>query len=476
MNREENTNKHVLSPVNAGQGVVGGSGAGMKNPFARFQKSSQGYVQESGRTELVDRTTVVVIQPGNGPVVYKDEDKAALMLSSVLGSGPAKTISKVQNVVEPKSRGMVKKVVPKKAVQVSLASLHRKAQGKARPDRSREVVSVDPSMIKSYEFMKKWSMKANNDGAKAQVRHRSSPGHGGGAQVLPKPRDEVAIDCGPPTQHDEAIVNLSDAVVNDVEEINLVSEEEEEAEQEEMPATVATEPPVKHGASKVRPSTGIVLFDVFDEGSNLNEMYDEEGRYYDDYDDDGGGEYYKHDEEYYEDGEYDDGEEGKHPNDDQDVAAGHYPNHIRKHGEGKNPNVLEISDSLSGLPKLVKDKHGNLKPWWSKLPDFVPISELRGGKDPRDGSHIFIDYLGQFKGTKEPSLDKNAPSRKRKKVTEAKGGHWVSIDGDKCFVTESGDTLTGKAAYVAYSRSKKTTGGQKKPRKKKTRRRKKKPA
>jgi len=470
MASEDNTNKgKVLSPVNAGQV---GYDVGRKNPFAKYQKSAQDCAQESEKAEMADRTTVVVIKPGNGPVVYKDEDKAALMLSSVLRSGPEKPVSKREDSMVLHKSGVVKKAVPRKAVQVSLASLHRKALGKARPDRSREAVSVDSSMVKSYEFMKKWRMKANDTGAKQQGRQRPSPGHGRETHVQPKSEDEVAIDCGLPRRHDDANVNVSDVMVNDVEEINLVSEdeqqeEEEEDEQGEIAIDVATESPVRYGAQNGRSSTGIVLFDVFDEGSNFGEMHDE--GLYDD------GEYDENEEDYYEGGEYDDGEEGYCRN-DEDFDDVDYPNNIEDHGEGKNTNVLEISDSLSGLPKLVKDMNGDLKPWWTKLPDFVPISELREGKDPRDGSYIFIDYLGQFKGTREPSLDINASKRKRKKTTEAKGGHWVSIDGDKCFVTESGDTLTGRAAYVAYSRSKKTAGGQKKPRKKKARRRKKKPA
>ena len=102
------------------------------------------------------------------------------------------------------------------------------------------------------------------------------------------------------------------------------------------------------------------------------------------------------------------------------------------------------------------DIDGTMQPWWKRFPDFVPVSELAGGSDPRNGSTVFVNYMSQFKGTKIAQVGMS--SRKSTKRKSSSGGHWISKDGERCFVTDCGENLTGRAAYVAYKKAKPSHG------------------
>eukprot|EP00890_Picochlorum_soloecismus_P005173 jgi/Picsp_1/5657/NSC_03016-R1_hypothetical protein COCSUDRAFT_63555 [Coccomyxa subellipsoidea C-169] len=126
------------------------------------------------------------------------------------------------------------------------------------------------------------------------------------------------------------------------------------------------------------------------------------------------------------------------------------------HQEDKDTNVGNLQ-SFSKLESRLENAtimvDGQCQPWWKRLDDFVPISALRSGYDPRDGSKIHIDYMGQFKGTKSQLSDDVGTGVKKKRARTTKtdaDGHWVTEDGVKSFVTNDGNRLTGKAAYAAY--------------------------
>ncbi|KAK9805692.1 hypothetical protein WJX72_012245 [[Myrmecia] bisecta] len=78
------------------------------------------------------------------------------------------------------------------------------------------------------------------------------------------------------------------------------------------------------------------------------------------------------------------------------------------------------------------DAGGGEEPWWMRFPDFVPISALGNGTNPRDGSTVHVDYKRQFSGLPAPRA--------------AGGGNGTA---QKVFVTAGGVKLKGKEAYAA---------------------------
>lgn len=202
-----------------------------------------------------------------------------------------------------------------------------------------------------------------------------------------------------------------------VEEINLVSSDDDEKDQRlggQMEYEKVEYP------CKERISTGVAIFDTV---SDFEGSGDEEG--------------YSHEEE---------NEEDWHGDDAKDV-------------------ILPVGN-LHGLPDMVM-VNGLMQPWWKRLSDFVPISELAGGINPRDGSQVTIDFASQFKGTSMPSPGSEKKRNQTKKKTSSQSkGYWISDEnGEKCFVTPTGDTLRGRAGYVAYTRSRKSSSSAQRPRK-----------
>ncbi|BDA50180.1 hypothetical protein COCOBI_15-3090 [Coccomyxa sp. Obi] len=107
-------------------------------------------------------------------------------------------------------------------------------------------------------------------------------------------------------------------------------------------------------------------------------------------------------------------------------------------------------------------------PWWTRLDDFVPVAAMRGGRDPRDGSVVHIDYGAQFSGaTAARGTGAAASGRKRSRGGSGRdapgssamgrervdasgpGGHWVTECERKVYITATGRKLKGAAAYKA---------------------------
>lgn len=194
-----------------------------------------------------------------------------------------------------------------------------------------------------------------------------------------------------------------------VEEINLVSSDEDVERCEEEHAV--EEKILRNeivGEVIHKRSTGVALFDAFTAGVDVDNTLE-------------GGE---------EDGGecYDDDDDDKIIEKDREI------------GQRNLPNMVEID--------------GIMQPWWKRFPDFVPVAELENGKDPRNGEPVFVNYMSQFKGTKVAQVG----SRTRKQSKKmSQSGHWVSRDGEKCFVTAQGESLSGRAAYIAYKSYSKTS-------------------
>jgi hypothetical protein len=201
-------------------------------------------------------------------------------------------------------------------------------------------------------------------------------------------------------------------VVDPPEEINLVSSDEDVEACEEQCTMKETIPEIEiRGEHSLPPkrSTGVALFDAFTANVD-DDAEEEEGFYLDDEEE----------------------EDSAAINDDDDDDDDDY--RIDETREIRNvPNVVEID--------------GTVQPWWKRFPDFVPVSELADGRDPRNGETVFVNYMSQFKGTKVAQVGK--ATRKDSKQ-QSQTGHWVSRDGERCFVTPQGESLSGRAAYVAY--------------------------
>eukprot|EP00955_Chlamydomonas_euryale_P115592 366363-Chlamydomonas_euryale.AAC.5 len=144
------------------------------------------------------------------------------------------------------------------------------------------------------------------------------------------------------------------------------------------------------------------------------------------------------------------------------------------------------------------------RPWWTLLPDFVPVAALAGGFDPRNGERVHVLYAKQFTAESaaahQAAADVGRPagqlqelaaaissgggrgkrragtgsaSGKRSKADGGGGdGRWLTAaTGERVFVDASGTELRGRAAYRAYqggslggSGGRKRKGGKKKRR------------
>lgn len=240
--------------------------------------------------------------------------------------------------------------------------------------------------------------------------------------------NDIAVDGERPamivskaTRMDGAIEVLdkrsSDAMHHGVvEEINLISDDDE------IPGCVGLDDGLEQRDTHL---TGVALFDAFSAGGHISDNDDVEGynEYHSDLDQNECGD---------ESGMFD---ARRSVVDDQNVHA------------------IMVSEAVKG-------------PWWKRFTDFVPVSELSSGRDPRNGSTVFVHYMSQFKGTKIPqgsninsnSNHSDSDIRKHRKKNSIGGGHWVSRDGERCYVTDRGENLSGRAAYIAYRQSKQSTG------------------
>lgn len=191
-------------------------------------------------------------------------------------------------------------------------------------------------------------------------------------------------------------------------------------------------------SSKSYRGTGVAIFDVFSDEEDADdayfdneEVFDEE----DDKDDEGGT--------------------------DRHETCEEFNTH-----EARDTARIDISAMDSGIPsnaKIILD--GEEHPWWHRLPHFVPISAFVRSINPKDGTFVHIDYLNQFKGkTNAPTTRKRKSSVVKKPAgTAQRQGYWVTDNGEKAFVTETGTKMSGKAAYVAYLKSTKSKKKRTKP-------------
>ena len=143
----------------------------------------------------------------------------------------------------------------------------------------------------------------------------------------------------------------------------------------------------------------------------------------------------------------------------------------------ENDNNNE-DDNEMPMPMHVNGT-GNDQPWWILLPDFVPVSILSTGWNPRDKSEVYIDYRNQFSGKSGGGATKASKEATRRRAKgqgdggeggdvrgtigvggksgrnahDAYGpqatGHWLTIDGVKTYIDAKGNQLTGRAAYGA---------------------------
>jgi len=241
------------------------------------------------------------------------------------------------------------------------------------------------------------------------------------ADCVPCPTKDVKKEC---QEEDEVVV---------VEEINLVSSDDDDDGDKHVGGKsihVGEKMKVEDASGQVR-STGVALFDAFCAGTDdVNEEGEEEELYEED------------DEE-----------------------------HIS--GIATRDNVsteLHVDNVHINLPRMV-EVDGMMQPWWKRFPDFVPVAELVDGKDPRNGQIVFVNYVAQFKGSKTSEI---GTSKRRDSKRKTETGHWISKDGERCFVTSHGESLSGRAAYLAYKKSKSSAGKKTSTRKRRKKRTKKK--
>ena len=101
-------------------------------------------------------------------------------------------------------------------------------------------------------------------------------------------------------------------------------------------------------------------------------------------------------------------------------------------------------------------------PWWQLLPDFVPVSALRSGFDPRGGHAVAIDYAGQAAawamGGGGGGAYAGASGSGRRGGASA--GFWTTAAGGrKTYTAADGRETTGRVAYAASLADKRGGGG-----------------
>lgn len=332
------------------------------NPFARFEVN-----ENRGENTVVQTTIRRIIAPSQPAVVYRDDSKSAVILSTLLNTNVPKRENR-SNVAQRKRAS----VVPLGRLRDTVAQLVR--PGAHSLQRQQQMVSTSASEQQKMAPMPKLE---------------NAVGDSMGDGVVVEEINLISDDDEEDDEDEQQRDFVEDLVA---EERDALEEEKTEGSQEKNVAHVPL-----HGRS-----TGVALFDAFT------------------------GE----DDEYYESG---------HDDEEELEEDGH-----------ADMNAQE----LSNMPKMV-NVGGAMQPWWKRLPDFVPISELANGKDPRNGSPVFVNYMSQFKGTKIAQLGTSGKVDRKRKSQNA---HWVSKDGVKTFVTEGGENLSGRAAYIAYKKSKPSDG------------------
>ena len=150
----------------------------------------------------------------------------------------------------------------------------------------------------------------------------------------------------------------------------------------------------------------------------------------------------------------------------------------RLHNAGAT-DLESILERRGGITIAEGSTSGN-RTWWYRLPDLVPVAVLQSGRNPRDGSQVFIDYKNQFSGKSGGGATAEAKRAARAAGVAARAaggggsggtkrqskgemgaadkGYWVTIDGQKMYIDAKGKELTGRAAYNASLKESGKTG------------------
>ncbi|KAA6418043.1 MAG: hypothetical protein FRX49_11961 [Trebouxia sp. A1-2] len=159
------------------------------------------------------------------------------------------------------------------------------------------------------------------------------------------------------------------------------------------------------------------------------------------------------------------------------------------------------SPETAGADDAEEEEEGLLSngpPWWERFPDFVPLSALKWGTNPRDGATVHINYKAQFSGQPAARGHKKASARddlgnadddiemldvedenvqstsKRSRSskgrkhgssshdareggeghTECRQGQWIHKNNHKVYIDANGRTLTGSRAYAKAQQDK----------------------
>ncbi|KAL0025614.1 hypothetical protein WJX79_008016 [Trebouxia sp. C0005] len=158
----------------------------------------------------------------------------------------------------------------------------------------------------------------------------------------------------------------------------------------------------------------------------------------------------------------------------------------------------EVIDLIGSPEEEEEGLLSNGPPWWERLPDFVPLSALKWGTNPRDGATVHINYKAQFSGQPAArghkkvsaredlgnadddiemldvedenvqSTSKRSRSSKGRKHgssshdareggeghTECRQGQWIHKNNHKVYIDANGRTLTGSRAYAKAQQDK----------------------
>jgi hypothetical protein len=101
--------------------------------------------------------------------------------------------------------------------------------------------------------------------------------------------------------------------------------------------------------------------------------------------------------------------------------------------------------------------------WRRRLPHFTPAHELHKG-EYLDGEKVFIDYGNQFGGGGGGGGGGNGRNGGGGGGRGGGGtagdieGRWFTEDGRKKYVDNQGEVTTGKSAYKASEKQKKSAG------------------
>ncbi|KAL0020599.1 hypothetical protein WJX77_009541 [Trebouxia sp. C0004] len=186
---------------------------------------------------------------------------------------------------------------------------------------------------------------------------------------------------------------------------------------------------------------------------------------------------------------------------ERQVEGGKVIDLIGSPGKGAMQSSHRHAAETAGAIDEEEEEEGLLgdgPPWWERFPDFVPLSALKWGTNPRDGATVHINYEAQFTGQpaargckkasarddlghadadvavldvedeEEQSSSKQSNSSRRRKHgssshdareggeghTECRPGQWIYKNNHNVYIDANGRTLTGSRAYAKAQQDK----------------------